>query len=169
MTYSIWPQDQCDHYSRCGANGNCSITGAPICQCLKGFKPKSQENWDTAEWSEGCVRNKPLSCESDGFVKLQGLKLPDTKHTWLDETIGLEECRKRCLNNSSCMAFTNSDIRGQGSGCVMWFGDLFDIRELQADGQDLYLRVPASELGNFEIHSFLILLMKLWFMFISGN
>ena len=45
------------------------------------------------------------------------------------------------------MAFANSDIRGEGSGCVMWFGDLIDMKQLQTDGQDLYIRMHASELG----------------------
>ena len=78
---------------------------------------------------------------------MEGVKVPDTTHTWLDETIGLGECRMKCLNNCSCMAYTNSDIRGEGSGCVMWFGDLIDIRQFENDGQDLYIRMDSSELG----------------------
>lgn len=45
------------------------------------------------------------------------------------------------------MAYTNTDIRGGGSGCAMPFGDLIDIRELDGAGQDLYIRMAASELG----------------------
>jgi len=126
-------------------------TQTQVCQCLKGFSPKSPEAWVSSGWSQGCVRNKPLSCKdklTDGFVKYEGLKVPDTRHTWLDESIGLEECKVKCLNNCSCMAYTNSDIRGAGSGCVMWFGDLIDIKQLQTAGQDLYIRMPASELGK---------------------
>ncbi|KAL4311263.1 hypothetical protein GQ457_01G005320 [Hibiscus cannabinus] len=37
------------------------------------------------------------------------------------------------------------DVRRGGSGCVMWFGDLTDIKQFQSDGQDLYIRVSASE------------------------
>uniref|UniRef100_A0A7N2M967 Receptor-like serine/threonine-protein kinase n=1 Tax=Quercus lobata TaxID=97700 RepID=A0A7N2M967_QUELO len=37
-------------------------------------------------------------------------------------------------------------IRGSGSGCALWFGDLMDIRQLPAGGQDLYIRMPASEI-----------------------
>ena len=101
------------------------------------------------DWSEGCVRNKPLSC-NDTFVKFVGLKVPDTIHTWLDENMDLEECRVKCSNNCSCMAYSNSDIRGAGSGCVIWFGDLidirqFDIKQFESGGQDLYIRMAASE------------------------
>ena len=44
------------------------------------------------------------------------------------------------------MAYAHTDIRGQGSGCAIWFGDLVDVRTLP-DGQDLYIRMPESELG----------------------
>ncbi|KAJ7968428.1 S-locus lectin kinase family protein [Quillaja saponaria] len=37
-------------------------------------------------------------------------------------------------------------IRGSGSGCVKWFGDLIGKREVSAFGLDLYVRVAASEL-----------------------
>ncbi|KAG4980519.1 hypothetical protein JHK82_033761 [Glycine max] len=118
------------------------------CQCLKGFSPKSPQAWASSDWSQGCVRNKPLSCNGehkDGFVKFEGLKVPDTTQTWLDKTIGLEECRVKCLNNCSCMAYSNSDIRGAGSGCVMWYGDLIDIRQFETGGQGLHIRMSASE------------------------
>ncbi|KAJ0103549.1 hypothetical protein Patl1_04480 [Pistacia atlantica] len=43
------------------------------------------------------------------------------------------------------MAYTNSDISGGGSGCTMWFGDLMDMKQFPAGGQDLYIRMSASE------------------------
>ncbi|XP_020209736.1 receptor-like serine/threonine-protein kinase SD1-8, partial [Cajanus cajan] len=48
------------------------------------------------------------------------------------------------------MAYTNSNISGAGSGCVMWFGDLIDIK-LYPDsksGQRLYIRLHPSELDS---------------------
>ena len=63
----------------------------------------------------------------------------------------IEECRAKCLNNCSCMAYTNSDIRGEGSGCAIWYGNLIDIRKLSAGGQDLYVRMPVSELGMYKL------------------
>ncbi|KAF3450144.1 hypothetical protein FNV43_RR06224 [Rhamnella rubrinervis] len=147
--YSSLPRDYCDHYGLCGANGKCVISQNPVCECLDGFKPKSDEDWNNMEWSEGCERSVPLSCQErykDGFVKFVGLKLPDTTHSWVNKTMNLKECRAKCLRNCSCMAYTNSDIRGEGSGCVLWFGDLVDIRGFPENGQDLYIRMPASEL-----------------------
>ncbi|KAK7312926.1 hypothetical protein VNO77_37181 [Canavalia gladiata] len=148
---STYPRDQCDIYGFCGPNGNCIAAESPPCQCLKGFSPKSPHAWNSRYWTHGCVRNKPLSCKdkhSDVFVKFVRLKVPDASHTSLDDNIGLEECRYKCLNNCSCMAYANSDIREGGSGCVMWFGNLIDIKQFSHDGQDLYIRMSASEIGE---------------------
>ncbi|PON49898.1 Phosphorylase kinase, gamma catalytic subunit [Parasponia andersonii] len=147
--YNTIPRDQCDAYGLCGANGNCVMTETPICQCLKGFKPKSQEKWNTMDWSDGCVRSIPLSChekEKDGFVKFSDLKLPDAQHSWVNKSMNLEECRVKCLSNCSCMAYANSDIKGKGNGCVIWYGDLLDIREFHSAEQDIYIRMLASEI-----------------------
>ncbi|XP_027355241.1 uncharacterized protein LOC113865077 [Abrus precatorius] len=150
-TLNSIPTDTCDTYGLCGVYANCMVTQVQVCQCLKGFSPKSPKAWNSTEWTQGCDRNKPLSCKdklTDGFVKYEAVKVPDTTHTWVDETMGLDECRFKCLNNCSCMAYTNTNIRGTGSGCVMWLGDLIDIRQYERGGQDLYIRMPASELGS---------------------
>ncbi|WJX73453.1 hypothetical protein P8452_57232 [Trifolium repens] len=149
--YTSVPLDLCDSYALCGAYSSCVISNSPVCQCMKGFKPKSPQAWYAMDWSNGCVRNKALRCEEknkDGFVKLSGMKGPDTTYSWLDQTIGLKECRVKCLNNCSCMAYANSDVRGEGSGCALWFGDLIDIRQFAAGGQDLYVRMDSSELEH---------------------
>lgn len=51
------------------------------------------------------------------------------------------------------MAFVNSDIRGEGSGCVIWFDDLLDSRQMPNAGQDLNVRLDVSEIGtSFYFH-----------------
>jgi hypothetical protein len=87
----------------------------------------------------------------DELFKYSGIKVPDTTHTLLYENIDLELCRTMCLNNCSCTAFTNSDISGKGSGCVMWFGDLIDIKQFDTGGQDLYIRVARAEIGKYQL------------------
>ncbi|KAI9079160.1 hypothetical protein K1719_038886 [Acacia pycnantha] len=151
LIYQSLPKDYCDNYNLCGPNGNCIISDSPVCQCLKGFKPKIPHAWNTMDWSGGCVRNEALNCNNgskDGFIGLTGLKVPETEHTWIDQSMSLERCRDKCLSNCSCMAYTSSNIAGAGSGCVMWFGDLIDIRQFPYDGQELYIRMAASELGE---------------------
>ncbi|XP_062008419.1 G-type lectin S-receptor-like serine/threonine-protein kinase At4g27290 isoform X2 [Rosa rugosa] len=147
--YASVPRDFCDQYNLCGANANCIISDSPVCQCLQGFMPKSPEKWNLTDWSLGCKRKKPLTCQEsdkDGFVKFTNLKLPDTTHSWVNRSMNIKECRAKCLNNCSCLAYTSLDIRAGGSGCAIWFGDLLDIRKLPDAGQDLYIRMSASEI-----------------------
>ncbi|XP_022717381.1 G-type lectin S-receptor-like serine/threonine-protein kinase At4g27290 [Durio zibethinus] len=138
------PRDICDTYGYCGAYGKCDNTESPPCECLRGFKPKSP-----LYWAQGCERNKPIDCQNgDGFIKFDGLKLPDTTRSWVNKSMNLKECRDKCLQNCSCMAFANTDIRGGGSGCAIWLGDLIDITQLKSSGQDLYIRMSSSETGT---------------------
>ncbi|XP_022941090.1 G-type lectin S-receptor-like serine/threonine-protein kinase At4g27290 [Cucurbita moschata] len=145
--YASIPREYCDTYNFCGAFGSCNIESMPSCKCLKGFKPKVPERWNLMDYTEGCVRNRPLNCLDEvGFAKFVGMKLPDTKFSWVNESMRLDECREMCLRNCSCMAFANTDIRGSGSGCVIWVGELVDIPVILKGGQDLYVKVLASEL-----------------------
>ncbi|KAM0063302.1 putative protein kinase RLK-Pelle-DLSV family [Helianthus debilis subsp. tardiflorus] len=60
----------------------------------------------------------------------------------------LVECEKICKRNCSCIAYTNSNISGTGSGCLLWYGDLVDIRTVPQNGDTLYIRVPHSEIES---------------------
>ncbi|OWM88701.1 hypothetical protein CDL15_Pgr002468 [Punica granatum] len=152
LMYSL-PSDPCDNYGKCGPNGICMISEAPICQCLKGFEPRSTEKWQVLNWLDGCKRKVQMNCsarEEEGFLRVDRVKLPDLLEFFLDENMSLEDCRVECLKNCSCTAYANSKITGGGSGCIMWFGDLVDIREFQ-DGkykQDIFVRLPVSELDS---------------------
>ncbi|KFK28716.1 hypothetical protein AALP_AA7G037600 [Arabis alpina] len=112
-----------------------------------GFKPKIQEAWVLNDGSSGCVRKTQLTCGSgDGFLQLKNMKLPETTLTIVDRSIGMKECEERCFSNCNCTAFANKDIRNGGSGCVMWTGDLIDIRNYPATSQELNVKVAAADL-----------------------
>ncbi|KAK4352230.1 hypothetical protein RND71_027748 [Anisodus tanguticus] len=146
--YIASPADNCDYYGTCGAYGSCNNVLTPVCRCLDKFVPKDPRNWAVTKWSGGCVRRTPLNCQNgDGFLKYSGIKLPDTQYSWFDVSMTLRECKQACLRNCSCMAYSNLDIRNGGSGCLLWFGDLIDIRELSG-GQDIFIRMATSELGS---------------------
>ncbi|KAL0549915.1 hypothetical protein IC582_014410 [Cucumis melo] len=147
MIYNLLPRDICDNYALCGPYGYCDIREAPPCKCLEGFKPRSADSWTAGEFSDGCERNKLMNCGDEvGFAQLNELKYPDTKRTWVDKSMDLEECKQKCLSNCSCMAYANTDISGSGSGCALWTGDLIDLKLIPHAGQDLYVKMLASEL-----------------------
>ncbi|EYU36706.1 hypothetical protein MIMGU_mgv1a001937mg [Erythranthe guttata] len=145
VVYFSMPSDICDNYKLCGAYGSCNVGSSPSCECLDHrFVPKDSEGWVRADWSNGCVRRANMSCQDDVFLKYSGIKLPDATHTWHNNTMTLDECRVECLKNCSCMAYTQLDIR-RGSGCLIWFDELVDIRTMSADGQVMYIRMASSE------------------------
>nr|POE45665.1 s-locus-specific glycoprotein s13 [Quercus suber] len=118
---------------------------------LVGFKPKSPKDWNSADWSGGCVRGTPLGCnDGDGFLTYKSVKLPDTSSSWFDRNMSLQKCEEMCLENCSCLAYANLDIRNGGSGCLLWFADLVDLVVLQMGGQDLYIHVAALVLDHTE-------------------
>ncbi|KAL9322339.1 hypothetical protein ACSQ67_010392 [Phaseolus vulgaris] len=154
--YASVPRDNCDSYNICGPNGNCVIGDSPVCQCLSGFKPRLPGHWDMMDWTQGCFLTEEWRCEErrkHGFVKFSQLKAPDTSNSWVNESMSLTECRDKCLENCSCKAYANTDVGGGGSGCLMWFGDLRDIREFSGGGSDLYIRTKFSESAVKEKHT----------------
>ncbi|CAL5390604.1 unnamed protein product [Camellia sinensis] len=148
------PTDNCDSYKLCGPNGNCIVGNNPVCGCLSKFVPQNQREWENGDWSKGCVRRTPLDCPNgDGFVKYSGYKMPETRNSWFDRNMTLRECEMVCLKNCSCMAYANLDIRRGGSGCLLWFGELIDMRELNTNEQDVYIRMASSEVEDSTAHS----------------
>ncbi|XP_024311507.1 receptor-like serine/threonine-protein kinase SD1-8 isoform X2 [Brachypodium distachyon] len=150
------PRDVCDEYGRCGKFGLCDVNtpSTLFCGCVAGFGPVDAAQWAIREASGGCRRNVPLDCRAgggttDGFKAVRGVKLPDTDNTTVDMAATVGDCRARCLANCSCVAFAAADISGggEGSGCVMWVGDIVDVRYVDK-GQDLYVRLAKSELVN---------------------
>ncbi|KAK6157077.1 hypothetical protein DH2020_011325 [Rehmannia glutinosa] len=118
VLYLNIPADNCDTYKLCGAHGICTIGNFPVCGCLNKFVPKDPQGWNISDWTSGCVQEQP------SIVRRV-----------------LEELLLYGVH-------TNLNISGGGSGCLLWFGDLVDIRAYPADGQDLYIRVASSELGS---------------------
>ncbi|WZZ76211.1 hypothetical protein YC2023_087581 [Brassica napus] len=146
--------DSCDLYKLCGSYGSCNINDSPACRCLKGFVPYSPKAYSDGDWSKGCVRRVKLSCGEgeEDFLKISKLKLPDTRASWYDKSMDLNECKRVCLRNCSCSAYSPFDIRDGGRGCIIWFGDLLDIREYDENGQDLFVRLATSEIEKYNIY-----------------
>ncbi|XP_031264661.1 G-type lectin S-receptor-like serine/threonine-protein kinase At4g27290 [Pistacia vera] len=141
-------EDRCDNYGLCGSYGYCNIDKSPNCDCLKGFIPRSPQDWKMLDWSRGCVRKDPNVCRGDRFLKITGLKLPDAMQFRVKVNMTIEDCEAECLKKCSCVAYAQLGSSGAGKGCVIWFGDLIDIKQVAEYGQDLNIRVSASEVES---------------------
>nr|XP_043627932.1 G-type lectin S-receptor-like serine/threonine-protein kinase At4g27290 [Erigeron canadensis] len=142
------PNDKCDEYGLCGPYGICSSVTPPYCECMKGFEQISTTNKTSpGNGTMECRRSKPLNCGvREGFVMYSSLKLPDTQNAVYNRSMSLQECQVACTNNCSCTAYANPNITEAAVGCLLWFGDLIDVRVYQQTGQDLYVRMADSEL-----------------------
>ncbi|XP_076955326.1 G-type lectin S-receptor-like serine/threonine-protein kinase At4g27290 [Bidens hawaiensis] len=152
--FNSLPKGICDTYNICGAYGSCNGESSKRCSCLNEtkFVPRNPEGWNELDWSGGCVRRTPLDCKNghgtDGFIRYLKVKLPDTRTSWFNLSMTLKECEAICLKNCSCMAYANTNITGEGSGCLLWYNDLRDIRIITEGngGQDIFVRMSSSEL-----------------------
>ncbi|CAN0826702.1 G-type lectin S-receptor-like serine/threonine-protein kinase At4g27290 [Linum grandiflorum] len=138
------------HLRNSSALSRVVITPAGLVQsCLEGFVPKVPKEWDMVDWRNGCVRRTELNCSGDGFLKLTGVKVPETRNklSWFNVTMSLDDCRDACIRNCSCTAYANLDVRNGGSGCLLWYDELLDIRKLYENGEILYVRMAASDIG----------------------
>ncbi|GAU36631.1 hypothetical protein TSUD_387830 [Trifolium subterraneum] len=126
----------------------CDTNASPVCECVKGFSPKNEQAWKLRDGADGCVRNINLDCESDKFYHMENVKLPETSSVFVNMTMGMDECGNLCHRNCSCNGYGNVYVTNGGSGCVMWFGELVDIRSYSDGGQDLFVRLAASEIDS---------------------
>ncbi|KAI3850198.1 hypothetical protein MKX03_012092 [Papaver bracteatum] len=159
---------ECDMYGKCGPFGSCNILDSPICSCLRGFVPKSTDEWSNGNWTGGCVRRTELQChrsknetrgarnasstiaggveEADGFLTLERMKVPDYVERL--EAGSAEECGRRCLQNCSCLAYASES----NIGCMWWSRDLIDVQKFsnftRSPGVNLYIKVAHSELDK---------------------
>ncbi|KAF3944327.1 hypothetical protein CMV_029193 [Castanea mollissima] len=67
------------------------------------------------------------------------IKVPDFAELALD--VNIEDCRKQCLENCSCVAYGYYT----GIGCLSWSGNLIDLRHFSVGGSDIYIRLANLE------------------------
>ncbi|KAL1809034.1 hypothetical protein ACET3Z_026024 [Daucus carota] len=149
------PEDRCDAFGYCGAYGDCNLyddVGEFVCKCLPGFKPKSQNEWDSREGKQGCVlkREGQLCGKGEGFVRLTKVKLPDTTTARRNMNLGEKACADLCLKDCSCTGYSAANVSGGGfNGCITWYDKLVDLRNFSSGGQDFFFRVDSAELANY--------------------
>jgi hypothetical protein len=126
-----------------------------VCSCLRGFAPRSPEAWALRDNRAGCARATQLDCGNgtDGFAVVPHAKVPDTTTAVVEFGGSLADCRARCLGNCSCTAYASANLSAASGhrGCVMWTGELADLRVYPNYGQDLYVRLAAADLGTYYV------------------
>ncbi|KAF5188967.1 G-type lectin S-receptor-like serine/threonine-protein kinase [Thalictrum thalictroides] len=134
----------CDVYAFCGAFGVCNQRGIPLCTCIHGFEPRSPKDWNLSDYSSGgCVRKSSLQCgHRDAFSLMSNVKLPANPRNL--SVASAHDCKLACSDSCSCTAYTYSN-----NECSIWNGDLFNLQQIssgEAGGEDLYLRLAASDI-----------------------
>ncbi|KAI3769202.1 hypothetical protein L6452_00302 [Arctium lappa] len=151
--FSSLNADSCEAYGTCGVYAACNTTQSTTpCGCLEGFDPKSRAEWGMSNWTRGCRREVALDCGvREGFRKYQFVTLPDTRRSWYDTNMTLEQCNIKCRNECNCTTYATLDVK-YGTGYLVWYEELIDMRAIPRDGQDIYIytQMVALQLGNVE-------------------
>ncbi|KAF8110589.1 hypothetical protein N665_0081s0022 [Sinapis alba] len=137
VSFSMW-EDAC-YWERikkiCGSYSVCSKNAS--CHCIQGVSEKLEG---------GCIRRTALKCKEDRFEKLQKMKLPADGERINGSIYSVEDCEKVCFENCDCKSFALVKIRRKSQRvCVIWTGVLRGMRTYTFGGQDLYIRVAASD------------------------
>ncbi|KAK4422467.1 Receptor-like serine/threonine-protein kinase SD1-8 [Sesamum alatum] len=115
----VLPKNQSDIIAFCGAFGVFVGSSSNACTCLHGFA-QTRPN----DWSAGCSRT--------------------TTNPTTPPARNARGCELACRQSCSCTAYAF-----HGTGCSVWEGDLFDIRNVssnQDNKQRLYVKVASSDL-----------------------
>ncbi|KAK9116141.1 hypothetical protein Sjap_015088 [Stephania japonica] len=144
VKYWEQPKQQCDAYRHCGSNGLCDKGHYPYCKCLDGFQPNNLREWNGGNWSGGCGRRSALQCgDQDGFLPMKNMSLPlDPKVLQLQS---VDDCRSSCLGICACNAYAYSNNQ-----CLVWYSSLYNVRQADYNGEDLFLKLPAPEIKIYE-------------------
>lgn len=150
----LWsaPKGNCSVHRQCGSFGICSEKEDQRCQCPPGYKSASPEDWDAGIYSGGCVR-EPATCNQNQMFSNLLLTNVEGQMTPYDQAEVEEECRKECLNECNCVAYSFKNItvrKAQTSdpNCFTWAAsDLVFYGDGTYGELKLSLRVPLSPTG----------------------
>ncbi|KAK6932448.1 PAN/Apple domain [Dillenia turbinata] len=88
------------------------------------------------------------------FLKVTGVKLPDTSLVGNAKFVNSLECRQECLRNCSCTAYATALRDEKENVCLMWFGESMDMRPSPIWGFDLFV-VDSITFGTHQSKDFL--------------
>ncbi|XP_049353214.1 G-type lectin S-receptor-like serine/threonine-protein kinase At4g03230 [Solanum verrucosum] len=142
--FTSQPRQPCEVYASCGAFSICNKESTTFCNCLTGFTPKSNTEWDLNDHSGGCVRKESLQC-GDGkkgrFLMNPNVTLPE--YSISVPAASAEECHSTCLSNcSSCNAYAYDN-----NVCSIW-NEVVNLKQLSlgdGSGSVIYTRLAVSD------------------------
>ncbi|KAG8364624.1 hypothetical protein BUALT_Bualt18G0016800 [Buddleja alternifolia] len=158
LSWSEPTQDSCSVYDACGKFAVCDVKkDDSMCRCLPGFKSASSlKDWTVGQYSDGCEResiicpnNATYKLHDERFVNLSLMKVGGQVQPF-DRALEAEECKKECLNNCKCEAYSFTVVTDRQTGtnatnCWIWISEseLVNLQqEYSNDGFHLFLRVP---------------------------
>ncbi|PPE00842.1 hypothetical protein GOBAR_DD02119 [Gossypium barbadense] len=133
----------------------CCIEETDSCQCLRGFYPLENRQGQNG----GCVRSMPLTCNKDGFIKMNDVTYPLSSTQQINATNPFpysrpqvssshkDSCKEACLNNCNCSAYAYNT----SGHCLRWYGDIVNLQQLSSkdpDGHTIFIKLSASEFNN---------------------
>lgn len=137
------PDNKCRVYGLCGNLGVCNSTLLKPCVCVSGFIPVSDNDWESEDYTGGCVRESRHLCEeSDGFMEVGVVRFEGAAMVSFAGTRNV--CERTCLSNCSCIGLFHD---GKTNLCKNLYGSLLNLRNSSSDStfQDvLYVRVPKE-------------------------
>ncbi|KAG6386935.1 hypothetical protein SASPL_152115 [Salvia splendens] len=135
----------CGAYAMCGPNTMCDTDPSPACRCLSGFKPLVEVDWDSSDFSSGCVRRRPFHCtDKVGYIKVTTSRLPESQ-----ESVELPNnvCELQCSKTCSCTAYAY----GSGGKCILLEGDFLDLETPTNNSAGVDLHVKVKQKGNRKV------------------
>ncbi|XP_060194281.1 G-type lectin S-receptor-like serine/threonine-protein kinase At4g03230 [Lycium barbarum] len=160
--FEMWsePQGPCGVYDTCGEFGICNSEKMSLCKCLPGFDPASPDDWMAGKYNGGCSRKSDSSCnkksEFDTFLNMHSMKFEEPD-LYFSEAKSEEDCRKECLRNCHCLAYSYFEVAkarrgisstGTVSRCSIWTSDLHNLQEDYTGGFNLSVRVAITDIGS---------------------
>ncbi|CAH8326190.1 unnamed protein product [Eruca vesicaria subsp. sativa] len=142
----LWSvNDSCFLTSPCGSYSFCSKNTTPRCNCIEGFSRKLETTWT------GCTRVTNMSCSRDRFTKLHNIRLPNGRNniqSWTSDLQEQQDCEEKCLADCHCTAYAFVESRKGQRNCVIWYGELEDMRNYTLGGHDLHvIRIAPTDHG----------------------
>lgn len=138
------PENRCRVYNLCGNFGFCNSKTLRPCECLAGFRPVDEKNWDSGDFSGGCRRQSDELCSTEGdqFEEIGFVSFNGAFSVVLSGSRRF--CDESCLKNCSCIGLYHN---GKTNVCRNLYGSLLNLRNLTSYSTNedvLYVRVERG-------------------------